>query len=112
MKLLAPIQMEISPDFCVVYKSKNEAFDPYTIRDISIFRAGYNEYHNINQTIVLNTNQAAINAIRAAGATSKYIFVKGNGYSGAWSWTTTNDNLMKDGFLFIETAHSYNPESL
>lgn len=71
-----------------------------------------NEYHDINQTIVLNINQAAINAIRAAGATSEYIFVKGNGYSGAWSWTTTNDNLMKDGFLFIETVHSYNPESL
>lgn len=38
-------------------------------------------------------NQAAINAIRAAGATSQYIFVEGNGYTGAWSWTTDNDNL-------------------
>ncbi|KAJ5685689.1 hypothetical protein N7536_008308 [Penicillium majusculum] len=52
-----------------------------------------NEYHDIDQTIVLNMNQAAINAIRASGATTQYIFVEGNGYSGAWSWTTTNDNL-------------------
>ncbi|CAI7637596.1 unnamed protein product [Penicillium crustosum] len=52
-----------------------------------------NEYHDIDQTIVLNMNQAAINAIRAAGATSQYIFVEGNGYTGAWSWSTTNDNL-------------------
>ncbi|OQD68230.1 hypothetical protein PENPOL_c003G04159 [Penicillium polonicum] len=52
-----------------------------------------NEYHDIDQTIVLNMNQAAINAIRAAGATSQYIFVEGNGYTGAWSWTTNNDNL-------------------
>ncbi|KGO46766.1 Glycoside hydrolase, superfamily [Penicillium expansum] len=52
-----------------------------------------NEYHNIDQTLVLNLNQAAIDGIRAAGATSQYIFVEGNGYSGAWSWTTDNDNL-------------------
>lgn len=47
----------------------------------------------MDQTLVLNLNQAAINAIRAAGATSQYIFVEGNSYSGAWTWTTVNDNL-------------------
>lgn len=52
-----------------------------------------NEYHDLEQTLVLDLNQAAIDAIRAAGATSQYIFVEGNAYSGAWSWTTTNDNL-------------------
>jgi endoglucanase len=41
----------------------------------------------------LDLNQAAINAIRAAGATSQYIFVEGNAWSGAWSWTDNNDNL-------------------
>jgi endoglucanase len=51
------------------------------------------EYHDMDQTLVLNLNQAAINGIRAAGATSQYIFVEGNAYSGAWSWTDNNDNL-------------------
>ncbi|EPS30243.1 putative endo-beta-1,4-glucanase [Penicillium oxalicum 114-2] len=52
-----------------------------------------NEYHDMDQTLVLNLNQAAINGIRAAGATSQYIFVEGNSYTGAWTWTTVNDNL-------------------
>jgi endoglucanase len=52
-----------------------------------------NEYHDMDQTLVLNLNQAAINGIRAAGATSQYIFVEGNAWSGAWSWTNNNDNL-------------------
>lgn len=52
-----------------------------------------NEYHDMDQTLVLNLNQAAINGIRASGATSQYIFVEGNSYSGAWTWATVNDNL-------------------
>ncbi|CEJ59332.1 Putative Endoglucanase [Penicillium brasilianum] len=54
-----------------------------------------NEYHDMDQTLVLNLNQAAIDGIRAAGATSQYIFVEGNAWTGAWSWTSNNDN-MKD----------------
>lgn len=52
-----------------------------------------NEYHDMDQTLVLNLNQAAINGIRAAGATSQYIFVEGNSYTGAWTWTSVNTNL-------------------
>ncbi|CAM1508963.1 Fc.00g027020.m01.CDS01 [Cosmosporella sp. VM-42] len=52
-----------------------------------------NEYHDMDQSLVLNLNQAAINSIRAAGATSQYIFVEGNSWSGAWHWSSTNDNL-------------------
>lgn len=40
-----------------------------------------NEYHDMDQTLVLNLNQAAINGIRAAGATSQYIFAEGNSYT-------------------------------
>lgn len=39
-------------------------------------------------------NQAAITAIRNIGATSQYIFVEGNSYSGAWTWTSVNTNLV------------------
>ncbi|KAK3382747.1 putative cellulase precursor [Lasiosphaeria ovina] len=53
-----------------------------------------NEYHDMDQNLVLNLNQAAINGIRAAGATSQYIFVEGNSWSGAWTWNTTNTNLV------------------
>ncbi|OJI84062.1 hypothetical protein ASPTUDRAFT_120812 [Aspergillus tubingensis CBS 134.48] len=52
-----------------------------------------NEYHDMEQSLVLNLNQAAINGIRAAGATTQYIFVEGNAYTGAWDWTTYNDDL-------------------
>jgi endoglucanase len=51
-----------------------------------------NEYHDMDQTLVLNLNQAAIDAIRAAGAT-QYILAEGNSWSGAWHWVETNDNL-------------------
>jgi endoglucanase len=52
-----------------------------------------NEYHDMDQTLVLNLNQAAINGIRGVGATSQYIFAEGNSYSGAWTWASVNDNL-------------------
>ena len=47
----------------------------------------------MDQSLVLDLNQAAIDGIRAAGAKTQYIFVEGNAYSGAWSWTDNNDNL-------------------
>jgi len=40
-----------------------------------------NEYHDMDQTLVLNLNQAAIDGIRGAGATSQWIFVEGNSYT-------------------------------
>ncbi|KAI8945229.1 endoglucanase [Xylaria longipes] len=52
-----------------------------------------NEYHDMDQALVLNLNQAAIDAIRGAGATSQYIFAEGNSWSGAHAWAATNDNL-------------------
>ena len=47
-----------------------------------------NEFHDESSTLVANLNQAAINAIRSAGAVSQYITVEGNAYTGAWTWTT------------------------
>lgn len=69
-----------------------------------------NEYHEEDQTLVLELNQAAINGIRAAGATSQYIFVEGNSWSGAWTWQTVNDNLAAltdpEGLIVYE-MHQY-----
>ncbi|PGH04213.1 hypothetical protein AJ80_08558 [Polytolypa hystricis UAMH7299] len=51
-----------------------------------------NEYHSMDQDLVLRLNQASIDAIRATGAT-QYIFVEGNSWTGAWTWTQINDNM-------------------
>ncbi|KAL1896761.1 hypothetical protein Sste5346_004394 [Sporothrix stenoceras] len=48
-----------------------------------------NEYHDMDNTLVAQLNQAAIDGIRAAGATSQYIFVEGNSWSGAWTWVSS-----------------------
>ncbi|PNH38467.1 hypothetical protein VD0004_g8360 [Verticillium dahliae] len=51
-----------------------------------------NEYHSMDQALVVSLNQAAIDGIRAAGATQT-IFVEGNQWSGAWSWVDVNDSM-------------------
>lgn len=52
-----------------------------------------NEYHDMDQDLVVQLNQAAIDGIRAAGAADHWIFVEGNQWSGAWSWPDVNDNM-------------------
>lgn len=47
-----------------------------------------NEYHDMDNDLVFQLNQGAIDAIRAAGATSQTIFVEGNSYTGAWTWVS------------------------
>lgn len=51
-------------------------------------------------TQVAQLNQAAINGIRGAGASSQYIAVEGNVYTGAWTWTTAKGT---DGKTNAET---------
>jgi endoglucanase len=46
-----------------------------------------NEPHDMpSMDLVVQLDQACINGIRSAGATSQYIFVEGTSWSGAWSW--------------------------
>lgn len=46
-----------------------------------------NEPHDMPSIdLVVELNQACIDGIRAAGATSQTIFVEGTSYSGAWTW--------------------------
>ena len=40
----------------------------------------------MDDELVFNLNQAAIDGIRSAGATSQLIFVEGNSWTGAWTW--------------------------
>ncbi|TVY20491.1 putative endo-beta-1,4-glucanase B [Lachnellula arida] len=53
-----------------------------------------NEPHDMGSASVPDLMQACIDGVRAAGATSQYIFVEGTSYSGAWTWVSAgNDNL-------------------
>ena len=56
-----------------------------------------NEYHDMDNALVARLNQAAIDGIRAAGATSQWIFVEGNSWSGAWHFVDSGSAAsMKD----------------
>lgn len=46
-----------------------------------------NEFHDEpSTTLVEELNQACVDGVRAAGATSQYIFLEGTQWTGAWSW--------------------------
>ncbi|KAF3399472.1 putative endo-beta-1,4-glucanase B [Talaromyces pinophilus] len=69
-----------------------------------------NEYHDMDESVVVALNQAAIDGIRDAGATTQYIFVEGNSYTGAWTWTTYNTamvNLTDPSGLIVYEMHQY-----
>ncbi|KAG2017976.1 endoglucanase [Coprinopsis cinerea AmutBmut pab1-1] len=51
-----------------------------------------NEPHTMDARVVFDLNQAAVNAIREAGATRQLILVEGTSWTGAWTWTTTSGN--------------------
>ena len=45
--------------------------------------------------ISFNTHpKACINGVRSASATSQYIFVEGDSYSGAWTWLTAGNDAL------------------
>jgi endoglucanase len=50
-----------------------------------------NEFHDMPQSLVFDLNQAAIDGIRAAGATTQYITPEGNSWTGAWTWTSSGN---------------------
>ncbi|KAJ3545968.1 hypothetical protein NMY22_g2236 [Coprinellus aureogranulatus] len=58
-----------------------------------------NEPHTMDAGVVFNLNQAAVNAIRAAGATTQLILVEGTAWTGAWSWTTSSGNSQYFGAI-------------
>lgn len=86
--------------------AKRFATNPLVIFDTN------NEYHGMENSLVRNLNQAAINAIRAAGATSQYIFIEGNSWSGAHSWISSGNgqalkNLKDPQDKLIYQMHQY-----
>jgi len=54
-----------------------------------------NEFHDEpSNALVEELDQACINGIRAAGATSQYIFVEGTSYTGAWTWVSSGNSAV------------------
>lgn len=62
----------------------------YKDNELVIFDTN-NEYHDMDQQLVFNLNQAAINGVRAAGATKQIITPEGNSWSGAWTWVSSGN---------------------
>ena len=63
---------------------------PYRNNSRVIFDTN-NEYHDMNQSLVVALNQAAINGIRSAGANTQYITPEGNSWTGAWTWVSSGN---------------------
>ncbi|EOA92232.1 glycoside hydrolase family 5 protein [Exserohilum turcica Et28A] len=71
-----------------------------------------NEFHDMDQTLVVNLNQAGINGIRAAGAKSQIITPEGNAWTGAWSWVSSGNaasmaNLKDPENKLVYQMHQY-----
>ncbi|OJJ46555.1 hypothetical protein ASPZODRAFT_66384 [Penicilliopsis zonata CBS 506.65] len=98
--------IESTTDFAAWWTTvANEFVD----NDLVIFDTN-NEYYGMEESLVVDLNQAAIDAIRATGATTQYIFAEGNSYTGAWTWTEINDDMKSlndtEGKLIYE-MHQY-----
>lgn len=71
-----------------------------------------NEFHDMDQSLVFNLNQAAIDGIRAAGATSQIITPEGNSWTGAWTWVSSGNgasliNLKDPQDKLVYQMHQY-----
>jgi len=73
------------------FLSQELAFSPNIIFDLM------NEFHDMDQTLVWQLNQAGISAIRSNGLTN-LILVEGNSYTGAWTWVEVNADTLQ--YLF------------
>ncbi|KAK0113224.1 hypothetical protein ONS95_014919 [Cadophora gregata] len=72
-----------------------------------------NEFHDMpSNQLVADLNQACIDGVRAAGATTQYVFVEGTSYTGAWTWTTSGNsdvmgNLTDPSNKIVYEMHQY-----
>ncbi|KAH7419143.1 glycoside hydrolase superfamily [Cadophora sp. MPI-SDFR-AT-0126] len=72
-----------------------------------------NEFHDMpSNQLVADLNQACIDGVRAAGATTQYVFVEGTSYTGAWTWTTSGNsdvmgNLTDPSDKIVYEMHQY-----
>jgi endoglucanase len=70
------------------------------------------EFHDMDQQLVFNLNQAAIDGIRASGAKKQYITPEGNSWTGAWTWISSGNaaslvNLKDPQNKLVYQMHQY-----
>lgn len=63
---------------------------PFANNSLVVFDTN-NEFHDMDQDLVVKLNQAAIDGIREAGATSQFITPEGNSWTGAWTWVSSGN---------------------
>jgi len=83
----------------------------YKDNDLVVFDTN-NEYHDMDQQLVFDLNQAAIDGVRAAGATKQYITPEGNSWTGAWTWISSGNgasmvNLKDPENKLVYQMHQY-----
>lgn len=66
----------------------------------------------MDQSLVVQLNQASIDGIRAAGATKQWIHVEGNNWNGAWTWTSSQNGatmgaLTDPNNMIVYQMHQY-----
>lgn len=85
--------------------------EQYKDNELVVFDTN-NEFHDMDQQLVFDLNQAAIDGIRAAGATSQYITPEGNSWTGAWTWVSSGNaasliNLKDPQDKLVYQMHQY-----
>jgi endoglucanase len=73
-----------------------------------------NEPHDMgaDATLTARLNQACIDGVRAAGATTQFVFVEGTSYTGAWTWVSSGNgdhmgNLTDPSGKIVYEMHQY-----
>lgn len=66
-----------------------------------------NEPNSVSATQVRDSDNAAIAAIRANGATSQLILLEGTSYTGAWTWTTSGNSTAFAPANIVDPNNNY-----
>lgn len=61
----------------------------------------------MDNKLVADLNQAAVDGIRGAGATGQYIWLEANSWSGAWHFVSWSPCLGKRGGGGVRGANEY-----
>lgn len=75
----------------VIFDTNNECTYSFNPPHPHVTNHIHKKVHDMDQSLVVKLNQAAITGIRAAGAKTQYITVEGNSWTGAWTWTTSGN---------------------
>lgn len=91
-----PVQEQLSCHFRYVVPPRHH-FSALSLRLFSIHLDLQNEPNGIDASVIASQMQAAVNGIRAGGATN-LILAEGTSWTGAWTWTSSGNAAAFVGF--------------